>query len=64
MNAVLQDWAKSWLNGTEPASSPSKFLNLRPPTVALGGHATVSPGRSPVRRSATVLTTLNVEPGA
>jgi hypothetical protein len=62
-NAVLHDCAKSCENGTAPAALPSKFLNERPPTVIAFGQSTVSSGRRPARRSAAVVTTLNVEPG-
>src|ERR671915_499143 len=48
---------------TAPAAPPSKLRNERPPTVAVGGQSTTSCGRSPARRSAAVVTTLNVEPG-
>ncbi len=61
--AVLQDCAKSWLNGTAPAAPPSKFLNERPPTESVAGQSTVSLVSSPARRSAAVVTILKVEPG-
>ena len=63
MNAVLQDCAKSWLNGTAPAALPSKLRKLLPCTVTVAGQGTIWLVRSPLRSSAAVLTTLNVEPG-
>jgi hypothetical protein len=62
--AVLQDTAKSRLNGTAPAAPPSKFLKRRPPASIVGGQATVSRTESPSRSSAAVEITLKVEPGA
>ena len=64
MKAVLHEIAKSSENGTWPPSSPSKFLNVRPPTVIVFGQATLELGSKPRRRRAAVVMTLKVEPGA
>jgi hypothetical protein len=67
MNAVLHEWAKAELNGTDPsadAGKPVTFLKERPSTVTVGEHSTVELGVRPERSRASVDTVLNVEPGA
>ena len=60
---MLHDCAKSRAKGTAPAAPPSKFLKTLPSTVMVFGQLTVSLVFRPARRSAAVVTTLNVEPG-
>src|SRR5436190_9028592 len=63
-NAVLHDLAKSVCSGTLPNSKSCAFLNVRPLTVNVFGHATtvlVLP--EPFDSTPSAVTVLNVEPG-
>lgn len=61
--AVLQDMANAAPKGMAPSASPSKSVNLLPPTVASGEHWTWVSGVVPWVSSASAVTILNVEPG-
>src|SRR3954451_10622246 len=64
MKAVLHEIAKSWLNGTVPATdSPWKLWNTCPPALMVGTHGTGVSGVTPAESSPSLDTTLNVDPG-
>jgi len=62
-NAVLQDWAKSVANGTEPNCSCSALVNVLPLMVTDGGHSTVWSAVTPCRSSARAVAIWKVKPG-
>ena len=64
MKAVLHEIAKSWLNGTVPATdSPWKLWKSWPPTLIEGTHGTGVSGVTPADSRPSLDTTLNVDPG-
>ena len=62
-NAVLQEAANAAVKVMVPSFSASKLWKVRPPTAAVGGQVTRSPGCRPPSRSASAVTTLKVDPG-
>ena len=63
MNAVLHDCANAVANESFDWASPSKFVNLRPPTSNDAGHDVAVSLDAPAPRSAADVTILNVDPG-